>query len=97
MAPRKAIKLSSIGRIVSAVMVRSLSSSKIVDADDRAGQRVFDWNEQSISGAVRNGAEHRVECGPWHGGDFFPEKLHGSGFTERAGFTLKRDPHPPRI
>ena len=62
---------------------------EVVDADDRTGERIFDGDKQSLGGVFGNGAEHRVERGARHRGDFGAQELNGSGFAEGAGFTLE--------
>jgi hypothetical protein len=66
---------------------------EVVHADDRAGERIFDGDEERIGGIFRDGAENGVECGARDGGDFGAEELDRGGFAEGAGFTLKGDAH----
>ena len=64
---------------------------EVVDADDRAGERIFDWDEERVGGVFRNGAEDGVERGARNRGDFGAEELDGGGFAEGAGFALEGD------
>lgn len=64
---------------------------EVVDADDRAGERVFDGDEQSVGGIFRDGAEDGVEGGARDGGCFGTEELNGGGFAESAGLALEGD------
>ena len=80
-----------MGRIVSAVMVSSIFEHEVVDADDRAGERIFDGDEESVGGVFRDGAKDGVECGARDGGDFGAEELDGGGFAEGAGLALEGD------
>ncbi len=64
---------------------------EVVDADDRAGERIFDGDEQRVGGVFRDGAKDGVECGARDGGDFGAEELDGGGFAEGAGLALKGD------
>lgn len=66
---------------------------KIVNADDRAGQSVFDRGQESIRETFVDGPKSGVKSGPRHGGDTFAEKLDSSFFAESAGLTLKRNAH----
>ena len=70
-----------------------LSQQEVVDADDRAGERIFDGDEQRVGGVFRDGAEDGVERSARDGGDFGAEELDRGGFAEGAGFALKGDSH----
>ncbi len=62
---------------------------EVVDADDRAGERIFDGDEECIGGVFRDGAEDGVEGCTRDGGDFGAEELDGGGFAECAGLALE--------
>ena len=64
---------------------------EVVDADDRAGERIFDGDEERVGGVFRDGAKDGVERGARDGSDFGAEELDGGGFAEGAGFALKGD------
>ena len=64
---------------------------EVVDADDRAGERIFDWDEERVGGVFRNGAEDGVERCARNRDDFGAEELDGGGFAEGAGFALEGD------
>jgi len=64
---------------------------EIVNPHDGAGERVFHGNQKSIGGAIRDGPESRVKRGTGNSRDPVSEQLDGGGFTESAGFALKRD------
>ena len=66
---------------------------EIVDADDRAGKRVFDRSQESVGEAVADGAESGAERGARDGGDGFAEELDGGFFAEGAGLALKGNAH----
>jgi len=66
---------------------------EIVDADNRAGESIFDRGEERVGGAFVDGTESGVKRGTRDGGDGFAEKLDGSGFAEGAGFALESDTH----
>jgi hypothetical protein len=66
---------------------------EIVDADDRAGEGVFNGGEKGVGKAVADGAESGVEGGARNRGDAFAEKLDGGFFAEGAGLTLKGNAH----
>lgn len=66
---------------------------EVVDADDGAGERIFDGDEKRVGGIFRDGAEDGVERGAWDGGDFGAEELDGGGFAECAGLALEGDAH----
>src|SRR5208282_647731 len=67
---------------------------KIVDADDWAGESVFDGREDGVGEAFADGAEGGVERGARDSGDFVAQELDGGFFTVSAGLALKGDPHP---
>ncbi len=54
---------------------------QVVDADDGAGERVFDGGEKRVGGAFGDGGEGGVERGARDSGDGFAEKLNGGGFS----------------
>ena len=62
---------------------------EVIDADDRAGQRIFDGDEQRVGGVFRDGAEDGIERGARNGGDFGAKELDGGGFAEGAGLALE--------
>ena len=64
---------------------------EVVDADDGAGERIFDRDEESVGCVFRNGAENGVEGGARDGGNFGAEELDGGGFAEGAGLALESD------
>ncbi len=64
---------------------------EIVDADDGAGECVFDGGEESVGAAFADGAENGVEGGAGDGGDGFAEELDGGFFAEGAGLALEGD------
>jgi hypothetical protein len=64
---------------------------EVVDADDRAGERIFDGDEERVGGVFRDGAKDGVERGARDCGDFGPEKLDGGRFAEGAGLALEGD------
>jgi hypothetical protein len=66
---------------------------EIVDADDWAGEGVFDGSQESVGEAVTDGAKSGVKGGTRHGRNFFAEELDGRFFAESAGLALKRDAH----
>src|ERR1700716_2868393 len=66
---------------------------KIVDAHDRASQRVLDGREKGVGGVLIDGAESSVKRGARHGGNGAAEKLDGSGSAESARFALKGHAH----
>src|SRR5580698_3074894 len=66
---------------------------EIIDADDWAGESVFDWGQESVREAVADGAEGGVEGGSRDRGDSFAEKLDGGFFAEGAGLALEGHAH----
>ena len=66
---------------------------KIVDADDGAGESVFDRGEESVGQAVADGAEGGVEGGAGDGGDSLAEELDSGFFAEGAGLALESYAH----
>lgn len=66
---------------------------EIVDADDRASERIFDRGEESVGGAFFDGAERGIKRGAGNGSDGGAEKLESGFFTESAGLALKGDAH----
>src|SRR5712691_9832070 len=70
---------------------------KVIDADDRAGQRIFDGSQEGVGGAFLDGAKGGVEGGTWHGDDLFAKKLESGFFAESAAFALEGDAHWFRV
>jgi hypothetical protein len=66
---------------------------EVVDANDRAGERIFDGYEQRVRGIFRDGAKDGVERSARNGGDIGAEELNRGGFAEGAGFTLEGYAH----
>jgi hypothetical protein len=66
---------------------------KVVDANDGAGESVFDRGDKRVNGAFVDRAEGEVERCLRDGGDALAEKLDGGCFAESAGLTLKGNPH----
>src|SRR5579859_7013161 len=64
---------------------------QVVDADDRTGERVFDWGEKRVGVTIGNCSESRIERSAGNRGNGFAEELNGRSFAERATFTLKSD------
>jgi len=70
---------------------------EIVNADDRAGERIFDRSQKSVGETVADGAKGGVERGARDCGDLLAEELDGGFFAEGAGLTLKGDAHSVAI
>ena len=66
---------------------------KIVDTNDRAGERIFHGGEEGVGEAVCDGAEGGVKGGARDSGDGGAEELDGGFFAEGAGFALEGDAH----
>src|SRR2546421_3085403 len=66
---------------------------QVVNSDNRTSQRIFHGDEQSVGGALGNGAEGGMERVTRHSGDFLAQQLHRGGFAESTGFALKRHAH----
>ena len=64
---------------------------EVVDADDRAGERIFDGDEERVGGVFGDGAKDGVECRARDSSDFGAEELERGGFAECAGLALKGD------
>lgn len=64
---------------------------QVVNANDGAGERIFDGGEESIGVSFGNCAERRVECRTRNGGDGSTEELNGGAFAERAALALERN------
>ena len=62
---------------------------EIVNAHDRAGERIFHGNQKSVGGAFGDSAEGGIERCTWNSGDAFAQKLDGGGLAEGAEFALE--------
>src|SRR4029077_8860356 len=62
---------------------------EIVNADDRAGERIFHGGKQRVSSAVPDRAEGGIKRRTGYGGNSAAEKLNGRGFAKGAGLTLE--------
>jgi len=82
-----------MGRMVFAANFEGAFQQEVINTDDGSCQGVFERQEQSIGGALGDGAEGRVEGGARNRVDGFTEQLHGGGFAEGAGFALKGNAH----
>ena len=69
--------------------VELIFEHEVVDADDRAGERIFYGDEECVRGVFSDGAEDGVESCARDGGDFGAEELDGGGFAECAGLALE--------
>jgi hypothetical protein len=66
---------------------------EIVDADDRASERVFDWGKESVGEPVADGTEGSVEGGARDRGDGLAEELDSGFFAEGTGLALESYAH----
>ena len=66
---------------------------KVIDADDRPGERVFHGSKERVGCTFIDGAESGVERCTWNSRDVFAEKLNSGSFAEGAGFALEGYAH----
>src|SRR6266704_1322969 len=70
---------------------------KVIDAHNRAGQRVFHGSEQRVGRSFVDGAESCVKGSARHRCDGIAEKLTCGRFAEGTGFALESHAHGPEI
>ena len=70
---------------------------QIVNADDGAGERVFDGGEKSVRCAFGDSREGRIKRRAGEGGNGFAQELNRGGFAESAGFALECDPSGTKL
>lgn len=66
---------------------------EIVDADDGAGEGIFDWSEKSVGSALFDRAKGGIKRGAGNRSDGRPEELESGFFAESTGLALEGDAH----